>query len=432
VAPWASRVARDRLGEIERGLRDRLTLPEVVDTVWGALEAHRRRFDENGIVLYAGTNVMSPAARSVHDPSLSSRPSMGWPGERYQAGLEGIDVIEVLAPTLVAQLMEAKFAEVRLQSATFANLAVYTALTQPGDTIAVLPASGGGHASHHAGGVPDIRGLRVVDLPYDVPRNDVDHDALPEFLRRERPRVVVIGGSLMLFPHDVAAVRAAVDEVGATLVYDASHMAGLVAARKFQRPLPEGAHVLTFSTYKSFGGPTGGCIATSDEDIAARISTTVYPGMVANYDAGRLGPLAVTAAEHLTQGPGYANSCIANARAFAQALHTEGFRVEGEQRGFTESHHVAVDATMFGGGGVAARRLAEAGIFLSGIGLPGRGGDDGLRIGTQEVTRRGFGEDELRRVAELARRVLIDLEDPATVLPDSVELRAEVTKAKLS
>jgi glycine hydroxymethyltransferase len=430
IAPWASPVARARIAEVAAELTD-LSVAGVTETVRHALGEHARRFDQEGIVLYAGTNVMSAAAQEAGGPSVGSRQSIGWPAEKYQTGLEALDVLEVLAPTLVARLVGARFAEVRSQSATLANLAVYSALARPGDTIAVLPARAGGHTSHHAVGAPGIRGLRVVDLPYDADAYDVDLTALPGFLERERPRLVVIGASLLLFPHRVAAIRQITEAAGALLVYDASHMAGLVAAGRFQRPLAEGAQLLTFSTYKSFGGPPGGVIATNDAALAERVSTAVFPGLTANYDAGRLAPLAVTAAEILQDGGAYADRCMANARALAAALHDEGFTVAGADRGFTASHHVAVDAHLLGGGPAAAAALAAAGIYLSAVGLPWQrdddpAGDRGVRIGTQEVTRRGFGADELRQVAAWMADVLLRDADPEPIRKAAADLRGRI------
>ncbi|GAT70608.1 glycine hydroxymethyltransferase [Planomonospora sphaerica] len=425
IAPWAPPRARRRLAWLESALGG-LDADGVAKAAGEALAGHLRRFGEDGIVLYAGTNTMSARARAACEPALASRPSMGWPGEKFQTGLEELDVLEVLAPLQVAAVMGGGFAEVRLQSATLANLACYTALARPGDTVAVLPEAAGGHASHHAQGAAGVRGLRVVDLPYDAGGFDVDHAALPGFLRAHRPALVVVGASLMLFPHDVSRIRAACDEVGALLVYDASHVAGLIAGKRFQRPLDEGAHVVTMSTYKSFGGPPGSAVVTRDEEIARRVSEAAYPGLTANYDASRLAPLAVTAAELAEDGPAYADRCLANATALAAALAGEGFAVVAAERGWTASHHVAVDAAAFGGGDEAARRLAAGGVFLSGIGLPGQAPGEpmrGLRIGTQEVTRRGLGPDAMRGIAVLARRLLIDAEDPAKVLPDAVALR---------
>ncbi|MFI7538174.1 serine hydroxymethyltransferase [Streptosporangium sp. NPDC049376] len=428
IAPWASPRAQRRLAELEAAAEG-LGLDEVVRTVGAALAGHRSRLDEDGVVLYAGTNTMSERARAAHELSAACRPSMGWPGEKFQTGLDELDVLEVLAPLGVASLMGGEFAEVRLQSATLANLACYTAFAVPGDTIAVLPEAAGGHASHHVQGAAGIRGLRVVDLPYDAAGFGIDHDALPGFLREHRPVLVVIGASLMLFPHDVAQVRAACDEVEAVLLYDASHVAGLIAGGRFQRPLLEGAHLLTMSTYKSFGGPPGAAVVTREEDLAHRVSAAAYPGLTANYDASRLAPLAVTAAEHAAGGPRYADACIANAHALAAALTEEGFSVAAADLGWTVSHHVAVDAAAFGGGDEAARRLAEGGVYLSGIGLPDQAPGEpmrGLRIGTQEVTRRGFTPGTMRPVAALMRRLLIDGHDPAEVLRDTVGLRRSI------
>jgi glycine hydroxymethyltransferase len=434
IAPWASPVARARIAEVSAGLTD-LSVAGVTETVQRALGDHVRRLDEEGIVLYAGTNVMSPAAQRVSEPLVSGWPSMGWPGEKAQTGLDSLDILEVLAPTLVARLVGARFAEVRSQSATFANLAVYSALAEPGDTIAVLPQRAGGHTSHHAVGAPGVRGLRVVDLPYDVDAYDVDLAVLPGFLEQERPRLVVIGASLLLFPHRIAAIREITEASGAVLVYDASHMAGLVAAGRFQRPLAEGAQLLTFSTYKSFGGPPGGVIATNDAVLAERVSTAVFPGLTANYDAGRLAPLAVTAAEIMEDRGAYADRCVANARAFAAALHDEGFTVAGAERGFTESHHVAVDAGLLGGGQASAARLAAAGVYLSAVGLPWQrdedpAGDRGLRIGTQEVTRRGFGPAELGQVATWMADVLLRDADPEPIRKAAAALREGLAPAQ--
>lgn len=435
IAPWASPVARARIGQVAADLAGLWADPTpggVLDAVEAALRGHARQFDDEGIVLYAGTNVMSEAARRVAEAPVGGRPSMGWPGEKYQAGLDRLDTLEVLTPALVARLVGARFAEVRSHSATMSNLAVYTALTEPGDTIAVLPERAGGHTSHHAVGAPGVRGLRVVDLPYDVDAYDVDLDALPGFLERERPRLVVIGASLLLFPHRVGAIAEAVSAAGAVLLYDASHMAGLVAAGRFQRPLAEGADLLTFSTYKSFGGPPGGVIATDDPALAEQVSQAVFPGLTANYDAARLAPLAVTAAEILDDGGAYADRCIAVARDFAAALSGEGFTVAGQGRGFTDSHHVAVDVAALGGGRVAMDRLAEAGVYLSAIGLPWQADgepDRGLRIGTQEVVRRGLGEPELRQVAALMADLLLRDADPRTVRKAVARIREDARRA---
>ena len=165
------------------------------------MRAHIDAMDGNGLVLYAGTNAMTGAVAAAHDLQLGVRPSLGDPAEKLQPGLEHLEVLEVLTTRAVAATMRAPHADVRVQSATLANLAVYAGLTPVGATIAALPRWAGGHFSHHAEGAAGIRGHRVVELPYDASAHDVDLDALPGFLHRERPALVILGGALMLFPH---------------------------------------------------------------------------------------------------------------------------------------------------------------------------------------------------------------------------------------
>jgi glycine hydroxymethyltransferase len=411
TAPWASAAARERLAELERALP-----ADPAEALRRAVEAaglHTRRIEEEALLLYAGCNVPAPRFEFA---VLSAQPSMGYPGDKYQPGLEPLDVIEVTTARLVAETMGARFAEVRPTSATLANLAVYTALAKPGDTIGVLPAWAGGHLSHHVVGAAGVRGLRVAELPYDARELDVDLERLPAFLERERPVLVVVGASLMLRPHRVEAIAAQVHDRGARLLYDASHVAGLIAEGRFQAPLREGADAMTFSTYKSFGGPAGGVIVADDEKLMERVAAAVYPGLTANYDISRLLPLAAAALEHRRSD--YADRCIDNARGLADALANEGLPVLGAEHGSTSSHHVAVDAREFGGGNAAARRLAEINILLSEIGSPAARDPAGaIRIGTQSVTSQGFVAADMPAIASVLAR---GLRAPGQ------ELRAEV------
>jgi glycine hydroxymethyltransferase len=378
--------------------------------VQGILEAHSEKVDQRGIVLYAGTNTLSPLARGFLGSAVETRPSMGYPGDKYQTYLEHVEELEVLVNDLARRAFRARFAETRIQSGTLANLAVYSTFAGPGDAVAVLPERAGGHISHHAYGVPGIRGVRVVELPYDVERMNLDVDAMPDFLAKHAPKLVVLGASFLLFPHPVREVREMVDGTDTLVVYDAAHVDGLIAGGLFQQPLAEGTHVVTSSTYKSLGGPSGGMILADEPKVAERVSNTVYPGMTANYDAGRLGALAVALAESLAFGEGYARACVANAQELARNLYEEDFSVAGAGRGFTASHHVGVDARGFGGGTVASKLLAAAGIYTSGIGLPWQDEDEpyrGIRLGTQEITKRGMKPEHMRRVAGWVGDVLL-------------------------
>ncbi|WP_053226027.1 aminotransferase class I/II-fold pyridoxal phosphate-dependent enzyme [Solirubrobacter soli] len=419
IAPWATPPALARLSAVEAALPTDAAF--ALERAARSAREHARRLDEDCLQLYAGTNVPSPLVSALHEAALAAQPSMGYPGAKYQAGLEPIDVVEVTAANAIARLMGAAFAEVRPTSATLANLAVYTALTEPGDTIAVLPDWAGGHLSHHAVGVPSVRGLRVAPLPYDAAELDVDVDALDEFLGWEVPRLVVVGASLMLFPHRLTAISETVRAHGIPLLYDASHVAGLIAEGRFQDPLREGADLVTFSTYKSFGGPPGGVIVTNDEELAEQVANAVFPALVANYDASRLVPLAAAALERDRSGGGYADQCIANAQALAAALSEAGLDVLAAARGFTESHHVAIDVP--GGGTAAALKLAESNILSSEIGVPVDPAG-GVRFGTQAITRQGFVSDDMPAIAAAIAAVLLHDRD---VRADVADLRRRHT-----
>ena len=419
--PWASGAAQERVRRIQ--CESEPGTPDDLARAHRAVLRHVRRMDGEGLVLYAGSN--APRA-TVHDPEAGVRPSLGDPGEKLQPGLEDLEILEVLTTRAVAATVRARHADARVPSATIANLAAYAGMTDVGATTAALPRWAGGHFNHHSEGAAGIRGHRVVELPYDVAAHDVDVDALPGFLERERPALIALGGSVMLFPHRLAEIVPVARAAGARVLYDASHVAGLIAGGRFQDPLADGVDVVTFSTYKSFGGPPGGVVATNDAEIAERISAAVYPGLTANYDAGRFRALGIAAAELLEHGAEYAARCIASAQALACALHDEGLPVAGAERGFTASHHVAIPLPDAIAGEWAVGRLARAGVYLSATQIGGANGPvAALRLGTQELVQRGFCPDDMAAVATLVARVLEGGEAPSDVRPDVLALRRD-------
>jgi glycine hydroxymethyltransferase len=258
---------------------------------------------------------------------------------------------------------------------------------------------------------------------------DVDVDGLRRLAREAKPKLIIVAGSMCLFPYDVAAVRAIADEVGAKVLYDAAHMGGLIAGGAFQRPLAEGAHLMTGSTYKSFGGPPSGMVLTTDALLAERLDRISYPGLTANFDAAKTAALALAAMDLIEHGRAYAQQMIANAQALAEALAAEGVAVfkPAARDGFTVSQHVALDARPYGGGNAASAHIERANILFTSIGLPlpaVAGDANGIRIGTQEVTRWGMREDALRETAALIARVLVRGEAPERVRADAVALRS--------
>ncbi|MCP5367702.1 MAG: aminotransferase class I/II-fold pyridoxal phosphate-dependent enzyme [Hyphomicrobiales bacterium] len=379
--------------------------------------------------LNPATNVMNPAAEAVLARGLGSRPSLGYPGAKYETGLEAIEEIEVIAAELAAEIFGATHAEVRVPSGAISNLYGFMALARPGDAIIAPPPAIGGHVTHHGAGCAGLYGLVTHPAPVDADGYTVDLDALRDLARRVRPRLITIGGSLNLFPHPVREVRAIADEVGAAVLFDAAHQCGIIAGGVWANPLDEGAHLMTMSTYKSLGGPAGGLIVTNDADIARRLDAIAFPGMTANFDAAKAAALAITLLDWREYGAAYARAMVEVAQAMAQALAGHGLPVFAADRGMTRSHQFALQAAAFGGGQAASYHLRRAGFLACGIGLPlaeVAGDLNGLRLGTPELVRRGVDAGAARQIADLVAEALKS-PDPESVAPRTAALRARFT-----
>ena len=404
------------------------TPPEAIEQEIARLIARNRTIHEQQCVnLNPATNVMNPRAEAALSAGLGTRPSLGYPGDKYEMGLEAIERIEVIAAELAAEVFGARFAEIRVGSGALANLYVFMATCKAGDAIIAPPPSIGGHVTHHAAGAAGLYGVVTHAAPVDPARYTVDVDRLRALAKTVRPRLITLGGSLNLLPHPVREVRAIADEVGAVLMYDAAHLSGLIAGRAWQQPLAEGAHVMTMSTYKSLGGPPSGLIVTDDVALAERLDAVAFPGMTANFDAGKTAALAITLLDWLALGRDYAARMVATAQALAAALDAAGLPVFETEGGFTRSHQLALLAAPFGGGQTAARRLRRANLLACGIGLPVTelSADlNGLRLGTPEMVRWGMGPEHMPALARLLARALVGNEAPEDVAAEVTAFRA--------
>jgi glycine hydroxymethyltransferase len=383
------------------------------------------------INLNPATNMLNPRAEALLSAGIGSRPSLGYPGDKYEMGLEAIEKIEVMAAALAAEVFDARFAEIRVGSGALANLYVFMAAAKPGDVIIAPPPAIGGHVTHHLSGAAGLYGLTIHPAPVDAASFTVDVEALRADARRLRPRLITIGGSLNLFAHPIAAIREIADEVGAMVMFDAAHMSGMIAGRQWQQPLAEGAHVMTMSTYKSLGGPPSGLILTNDAAIAERLDAIAFPGLTANFDAAKSAALAMTLLDWKVHGRDYARAMASTAKALAEALAAEGLPVHGAARGMTTSHQLAVEAAGFGGGQAAAKRLRAANILACGIGLPiaeVSGDLNGLRLGTPEIVRWGMGPEHMPQVARFIADVLLERRAAQSVAPDVEAFRGQFTK----
>ena len=374
-------------------------------------EKNRLIHEEECFNLNPATNVMNPRAEALLSSGIGSRPSLGYPGDKYEMGLEAIEEIEVIAAQLCAEVFDAKFAEVRVPSGALANLYGFMATCKAGDTIIAPSASIGGHVTHHLAGCAGLFGLRTIEAPVNADGYTVDFDQLRALALAERPRLITIGGSLNLFEHPVAEVRQIADEVGAKVMFDAAHQCGIIAGKAWSNPLAEGAHFMTMSTYKSLGGPAGGLIVTNDADIARELDAIAFPGMTANFDAAKTAALAVTMLDWKDFGAAYAKEMINLSKALASALNDIGVPVFAGSGGFTNSHQFAVEASAYGGGQAASKTLRKSGFLACGIGLPiaaVEGDMNGLRMGTPELVRWGVTAGDADQLARLIQRGLTE------------------------
>ena len=406
------------------------------------LQRHHEWFHQ-AIPLIASENVPSPAVREAVASDFGNRYAEGWPGERVYAGCVYIDEVEFACIDLLERLFNAEFADVRPISGVVANLVVYTAFTEPGDVMMALSIPAGGHITmgkKRLGGTAGaVSGLQVEYLALDHKELSIDVDKTKQRVEKlvgegTLPKLVMFGASVFPFPHPVKELAEVFHDVGATVGYDAAHVAGLIAGGCFQDPLREGADVMSLSTHKTLFGPQHGGVV-SWEKYADRIKRAAFPGMVSNHHLHAVAGVAVACAEMLEFGKEYTRQVVKNAKALGQALYERGLDVLAEHKGFTESHVVLIDTTKYGDGGTIEGELEKANVIINRNLLPwdikeGRHFEHpgGIRLGTSEVTRLGMRENEMAEIADFIKRVIVDKEDVKMVAKDVAEFRKDFQK----
>jgi len=408
-------------------------LPPELSEILEATRRHNRWRKWETINLIASENVMSPLAEAAYLSDMLHRYAEGKPFKRYYQGTRYVDIVEDKVSKLMGELLGDALVDVRPISGTIANATVFRVLGRCGDKAVIPPVQAGAHVSHTKFGTLGALCIEQIEMPFDMESFNIDVDKAIKLIESVRPSFVVLGASLYLFPHPVREIAEAAHAVGAKLVYDAAHVLGLIVGKRWRNPLDHGADVLTASTHKTFPGPQGGIIATRDESLFKEIGRTVFPRFVSNHHLHRLPALAVTAVEMKYFGEAYADQVTRNAKALAEALASEGFKVLGEQLGYTKSHQVVIDVKELGGGDKAAKMLEEANIIVNKNLLPYDPPDaiknpSGLRLGVQEMTRWGMKEDDMREIAKFFRQVLIERVDPVKVREKVVEFRRSFTK----
>jgi glycine hydroxymethyltransferase len=416
-----------------------------------ATRNHERYRDIECINLIASEGLKSPAVKQMQALSsdLEGRYAEGENDleghvkKRYYQGQKYMTPIEDYTTDLMKKLFKCDWADVRIVSGTHANLATFKGLSLASKNrkMVVTPLSCGAHISHdYTGLAGNVLGLENINHVYNIDELNIDVDRSIDVIRAAKPGIVTFGGSLFLFPHPVKELRAVCEEVGAYVAYDASHVLGLIAGGVFQDPLREGADFITSSTHKTFPGPQGGVVmggSTSQrmEKAIKKIQFAIFPLSASNTHLGRLPALGIAALEMKIFGNELARQIVKNAQTAGQYLYENGVKVLAEKKGFTHSHQIAVDVCNFGGGKKIAQDLEDSNIILNKNLLPyddqsNRDNPSGLRIGFQDVTRRGFRESDIKHLCNLMLSVIIGKRKPSEVKEDVLALKKEFNQVK--
>jgi glycine hydroxymethyltransferase len=400
------------------------------DSVVAAVRRNETWRGQQCINLLAPEAPTSPAVRALLASEIGTRAAEGHigPVNRWFAGTRHIDEVEALCVELLKRAFRAHYADHRLVASMIGNLAVYTALTEPGDVIMSISQPFGGHSSNRIDGPAGVRGLKIVDVPMDPVELEVDLDLFRQMAPLVRPKLVALGASMTLFPFPLAEMSAIIAEWGGRLYFDGAHQIGLIAGGQFQDPLREGAAVMTGSAGKTFSGPQSGIMVWDDPALTEPLTHAVFPVLAATHQVNRVAALAVSAAEMLEFGSVYMTQIVCNAQALGAALEARGIPVFGAHKGYTRTHQTIANVRPFGGGLDVAHLLARANIVTNKNLIPGDTPADwdrpgGLRMGTIEVTRLGMGEAEMQAIADFMARVLVEKESPETVGEDVIEFR---------
>ncbi len=413
--------------------------PDAARAGLTGLLARHEAWRANCLNLIASENVLSPAVRAALDSDLIHRYAdyTGRDlGARRYRGTRYVVEIEREVERLARQVFRAEYVELRAIAGHLAGAGVLMALCKPGDMVLEIGRDGGGHREAGKFAASELAHLEVRHLPIDADRYNVDPVAAAALIAEVRPRVVILGSSNFVFPHPVREIRAAVNVVpGCYLVYDASHVMGLLAGRRFQDPLGEGADVVFGSTHKTFFGPQGGIVFTNREDLITRISDVVYPGLVTNHHPFRMPALGIALAEMLEFGPAYAEQVIANSQALGEALVAESIPVVTDGSTpprYSASHTLMLRVADFGTADAMALQLEAAGIITTGGLLPDALGGQGIRVGTQEMTRRGLRQADMARVAGFIAEALRDERPGADIAGDVADFVSDLGPLRFS
>ena len=398
--------------------------PDIASAIGSELDRQQHEIE-----LIASENIVSRAVLEAQGSVLTNKYAEGYPGRRYYGGCQYVDVAETLAIERVTRLFGCGFANVQAHSGSQANQAVFLALAKPGDTILGMSLDAGGHLTH--GAKPNLSGKWFNPVQYGVRKQDavIDFDQVEDLAREHKPKIIIAGGSAYSRTIDFKRFRDIADQVGAYLMVDMAHFAGLVAGGQHPSPFPY-AHAATSTTHKTLRGPRGGLVLTDDEDIARKINSAVFPGLQGGPLMHTIAAKAVAFGEALRpEFKVYSQNVVANAKVLAETLQRGGCDIVS---GGTDTHLMLVDLRPKGlTGNVVETALGNANITCNKNGVPFDPEKpmvtSGIRLGTPAGTTRGFGVAEFSEVGELISEVLDGL---AANGPDGNDAVEQAVKGK--
>jgi glycine hydroxymethyltransferase len=414
-------------------------------------ENHERYRGKECINMIASEGIKSPAVNEMLHLSkdLDSRYAegendlKGHVKARHYQGQKFMTKIEDYTADLMKSLFGCNWADVRLVSGTHANLATFKGLymATKNDRMVVLPLSAGAHITHDYSGLAgSVLGLETINHAYDIEELNIDAEKSATIIDAARPGIVTFGGSVFPFPHPVKELAKVAKDNGAYVAYDGAHVLGLIAGGQFQDPFKEGVDFITASTHKTFPGPQGGVILANCEDdrmkkAIKKVQYAVFPLSASSTHLGRLPALGLAALEMKLYGKELAKQTVNNAQTAGKCLYENGVKVLGQKNGFTRSHQIVVDVREYGGGEKLAFALEDANIILNKNLLPydnqhDRGNPSGLRIGFQDLTRRGFKPEDIEYLCSLILDVVKGKRSPMEVQKDVIKLRQNFNEIK--
>jgi len=375
------------------------------------------------INLIASENRLSPLVSEVLKSDLGNRVAEGWVDNRVFPGIGFYDEIEKYGMSLACKMFHSDFADIRPISGTMANMIIFSAFTKPGDKIASISISSGAHISM-AGATPQkVFGLEVVEVPFDETNFTIDLDRSIEVIKKIKPKILVLGGSVLLFSQPVKELAEVCKETGTIVLFDASHVAGLIATGLYPNPFDDGADIMTMTMCKTIPGPQHAFILSKSE-FSEKIKKTTFPGFLSGHHLHETVASVLAIEELKIFGKDYEKQILLNTKKLAHCLSDYGFNVLAKKDGFTETHMFLVDISSIIPADEAEKLLEKANIIVNRNMLPGDLSflhPNGLRIGAAEMTRLGAKEKDMVIIASFFKKLFFDKDNP-------LEIKKEVTE----